>query len=267
MSFKIAKVLDRGTNSMYPVLFTERHLKQLIRSGDTPLKLTGKEMISSKRLYKSGSESPLIKRMLTGETVIASVDPNSINTGTVIFNIKPSGLRAIATGGSIGDAASYGVKEKEEAKPRVIPLHIFRRECRRIIPTIPEDGITSNIDLETLSEALGIRGFRVICDLKEIKDSEIQEGEYVIINISRIPDETGHWVMAARSNAKNMYFDSFGCTPCKEVASFLMHKYIGADAQMQKIAQSDCGLRCEYVIMCLQRNESFIDIIDRMSLD
>lgn len=213
---------------LYKSKFSKAHLKKLLvnAGGDIPLKLTNKEAVASRKLWSTD--------LLNGRSVIAKA------TNDGIFIIRPVDIR------------SKEVEKQVKEQSKIIPLNEFKKVCRENVKSIPEDG-------------LDLTGFDVICELEDIKGT-IQEGQYVIINISRMTEEVGHWCAACCREGEIYWFDSFGCTPPKEVNMFLNHHYIGADAQMQKINQSDCGLRCLYVIFCLQRYESFDDIVERICI-
>lgn len=253
---QVVKLLDLLTESLYPVLLTERHVNNLKRQGSSSFNMTLAERQATRGIYKKEKPSELIRDILDGTSVIAKIDPNYLGQPTLVLIVTPYTMR----GGQVFDEP----KVEKVPKKSSISLKMFKSACFKAFPTLEKSGITSNVELEQLAESLGLENFAVACNLSDLSREKINEGEYFIVNISRKPDEVGHWTAAARRDGTNYYFDSFGCTPPKEVAEFLHHKYLAGDAETQKIEQQDCGFRALYVISCLQAGQSYVDIIENL---
>lgn len=250
-----------STTIALPVWLTRNKYEKIIRKiatdGSSQLSLNDKEIRETKRINNGVRTTnnifadttdeffSLMSQLLDKDALyITYCDMPKDN----MKNVNSEGLFDIIT-------------PKKKMKP--ITYNQFKKSLYDSFP-LREDGVTSNSELESMAKSLGLTRFSVICDTNQL-DGEITCDSYHIINISRKPDEVGHWtVVGCDGNEKKYYFDSFGVCPPLRVRDFLGGHYIGSNPIVQEIEASDCGLRCLFIIFNLQHGVSFEDILDQI---
>jgi len=104
----------------------------------------------------------------------------------------------------------------------------------------------------------------------EIKNINVSEKMFMIINFDTTRQIGTHWVAVVKNGKNVNYFDSYGLIPLKEVQNkFKKYNLYYNDTAIQKNDSNICGQLCLAFIEHLINNKSyynFIDIVDEYSI-
>lgn len=111
---------------------------------------------------------------------------------------------------------------------------------------------TTNFQLIKWGKELNIPNLKVIMR-DEIEDSN---GNYIICNLHEKKQKGIHWFCFT----ENIFFDSYGLPPPKEIIKKLKIPYVYSTFQIQN-NEKFCGQLCLYVLYHLSKGFKFEDII------
>lgn len=87
-----------------------------------------------------------------------------------------------------------------------------------------------------------------------------ENGEIYVIHNLHLKKQNGvHWSCFTR----NVFFDSYGLEPIKEVEKVLSRPYIYSDYRLQN-DEEFCGVLCLYVLYCLKEKNTINEIIKNL---
>ena len=114
---------------------------------------------------------------------------------------------------------------------------------------------TTNFDLRDMCKQLKIKCKIIMRD--EIKN--YLNADNIILNLQTTKDKGSHWVLCSKKY--NIYFDSYGVSPVKEIGSYMSSNYQYNTFQVQDSGTKICGQLCVFVLYKLINGEKFENII------
>ena len=114
---------------------------------------------------------------------------------------------------------------------------------------------TSNFYLKDILKTEEIKASIIIRD--EIKNYKNKNN--LLINLQTTNKNGSHWILASKKF--NIYFDSYGVVPIKEIEKYLTEDYIYNTIQVQKINTKICGQFCCFILSELENGLNFENII------
>jgi hypothetical protein len=124
-------------------------------------------------------------------------------------------------------------------------------------------GELSDIDIKQICKKIGLKLVGVFS--KDQIPKKFKDGNYIINMQDHNKGENSHWISCVNSkgNKANIYFDSFGVIPPKEVEDAMSKQgFYFSVKQVQGYNSSNCGWHCIHVLKLLQDGYNFNDIIN-----
>ena len=81
----------------------------------------------------------------------------------------------------------------------------------------------------------------------------------LIINLRTSNEKGSHWILCSKKY--NIYFDSYGVVPIKEIDKYLVDDCKYNTLQVQQINSKICRQLCCFVLFSLEREKMFEEII------
>ena len=82
----------------------------------------------------------------------------------------------------------------------------------------------------------------------ELKSMKAKKYECGIVNLDSSRNEGSHWCCYFKDNDKEIYFDSFGIQPPREIVKYLKSPILYNAYQIQDYNDSNCGEWCLHVL-------------------
>lgn len=121
------------------------------------------------------------------------------------------------------------------------------------------DGMT-NFEIIEMAKKLKLPNFKY-----RMRDELIQETplnfECGIINLDNSASNGTHHCCWWKDSDKKLYFDSYGCTPPRELVKYLKSPIMYSTFQIQTVTETNCSEYCLHVLNELNKDKNFIDII------
>ena len=124
----------------------------------------------------------------------------------------------------------------------------------------------SNFQIIDKCIKLKIKNFKGVFMRNELPNYKISYNECFILNLDDKDGSGTHWTCVFIKNGVCYYFDSFGFPPPIEVNEYLckFDKRYYNSFEIQKGNQVICGHLCIYMLIKLNRNINFYEILDEL---